>query len=293
MALKKPSTTAPTKAAAEKVEAPAKAAKPAAPKAPAPTKPADPDAAGVATTTPVTATSVRDSMDAAFAGEPINEHAADALKYAAGSTIASNGTSTIANASDPDDQRPYDDGYKAGYTDAIADLSGRDNEGASPGMTSPVDFDAPSTGSGLSIATLVVGLALMTPQNQRKGGLAVVVNRLQGYVDQLDPDAVPPALHFMEMIARSRPLDLVTGRFAMEVSDGLEALTGVRYGQPNDTSASSSTAAAERIKSVMPENANPTDAQGAAGKGTGADFSNVDLTDPMSANAAAARLASL
>lgn len=171
-------------------------------------------------------------------------------------------------------------------------MSGRDNEegGPTPG---PIDFDAPSTGSGLSIAAQVVGLALMTPQNQRKGGLAVVVNRLQAYVDQLDLDAVPAALHFMEKIGQTRPLDLVTGRFAMEVSDGLEALTGVRYGQPVDTSAASAKAAAERIKSVLPENPNPALAQGMAGSGTGADYDGVDLTDPASSNAAAARLASL
>lgn len=136
----------------------------------------------------------------------------------------------------------------------------------------------------------LVSLALFTPENQRKGGLFVVVNRLQDFLDGLATEDHEPALQFMTAIARTNAMDLASGRFKNVVIEAINTMKG--EGLVNSTAeenANASEAALDRMNAAVPDlDEKPQDM--VDGEEPALD-PGVDINDPDSSAAAAARLA--
>jgi hypothetical protein len=191
------------------------------------------------------------------------------------------------------------EGYQAGYSDGFSAALDELNDGSATATDTGTDDGTdqlgeqdPAYGTGSTDyaqrdLSSLIALALFTPDNQRKGGLAPVVKRLSDFLDGLDPDDRYPALQMMHAIAQNKPVDLATGRFALVVREGLAILNGNGTDPlANETAADRGEAAAARFEQAFQQE----DETETAGPDDGLP-DGVDVEDPDSGAAAAARLA--
>lgn len=182
----------------------------------------------------------------------------------------------------------YKEGYSNGFSaalDELAEEQGNNEPGEGEGPQPGDDVVYSSSNDGY-IRERLIALALYTPENQRKGGLFVVVDRLQKFVDDLPPEDRDAAVHFMDAIAKTSPIDLASGRFRNVVTEALDAIDGGRKNPLADEDPSQrSEAALDRLNAAAPDldGEQPTDET--------VDLGDVDIDDPDSPAAAAARLA--
>lgn len=274
------SANAPRAAAApaKKVETPAKAQEPedtpSTGSAPAPDEVAG--AAGSTGLEPDTTSQGQADLEGkSTAGTTPTDHATAAAGIAA--------TGPGAEISTEQQEEIYKRGYSEGFSAALDELADGGNSNAD-GATGQgqIDYrDQGETGPGYD-RTALIALALFTPENQRKGGIAVVVDRLQEFIESLDLQDRWPAIQFMHTLAHTKPLDLATGRFKMVINESLKALNG-------DTSTET---AAERGEDVAARFGQAFQQEDEKETITGPDdIADADLEDADSAASAAARLA--
>lgn len=257
----------------------------AAPKAAAPATPkAADDAAGTAA-----------AAGAAGSAAPLTAPAQDGTAQTAGLTPPAheNGPALTDEQIQAIKDAAYKEGYSNGFSAALDEQSDEQAK-RDPDLEGIQDGTAQYADNGTSYFDRdradLISLALFTPENQRKGGLFVVVNRLQQFVDSLPVEDRYAALQFMGVIARTNPMDLASGRFKNVTVEAIEALKGEGIATlTGEESANASEAAMSRMQAAAPDLDNKPetliDEEGEALP------DGVDIMDPDSSAAAAARLA--
>ena len=291
MALKKATTTAPKKAATNatpakpapetKVETPAQAQEP---------KP---------TTEPAQAAANAGTGGTGLEPDTTSQGQADmqgkdtSTAQSTDETTAAQGIAATGATPGPADEdlqalkdEAYREGYSAGFSAALDEIA---EDRPTPGADAPEGYAEQDPNAGMQTSpgydrTVLIALALFTPENQRKGGIGVVVDRLQSFIEGLDPDDRWPALQFMHTIAQTKPLDLATGRFTMVITESLKALNGA---DPlhGETAADRGEAAAARFAEAFQQEDETERARDED------ELPPADLSDADSGAAAAARLA--
>lgn len=193
-----------------------------------------------------------------------------------------------ASISDEDLQKlkdaAYKDGYAKGFEDALDGGSTLGEELAGDGEELEQIFSGEGQSYSFNVDRLgLVLLAVKVPENHRKGGLDFLVDRLEKYFENLDPDDRHAGLIIANAIADKTPEDIASARFELLVNSALQVLNGIDGEVEADRSATDAQAAADRLENLaMPEELeieNDPEAD-----------PETDLTDPLAADSAAARL---
>lgn len=198
-----------------------------------------------------------------------------------------------ATATTAEVEAAYKEGYSNGFSAALDEQA--EERGAAPD-DDLAKFDAGTaaaqsfSGGDDYMRSRLVTLALFTPENQRKGGLHVVVARLESFVSGLPEEDRDSAMMFMSAIAQTSPLDLATGRFKLLVIEGLGIIAGTNGANlPGEATAESGEAAASRLSAAMPDlDETPEELTEEQDR-----YAGVDMSNPDSPHSAAARLGML
>lgn len=185
-------------------------------------------------------------------------------------------------------QEEYNRGYSDGFSEALDGATAPGTGGPSQDPDAPdFDYAARSTGGMEDYEkAAIVTLALMTPENQRKGGLPTMVKRLAGYFNGLNPEDRRYAISFAAEIGRTKPINLANGKFQRTIDEAIGILNGQDQARDPDDTAQSAAAAAHRLAEAFPQDDESEKEEDQLDP-------DVDLDDENSAESAAARLSQL
>lgn len=195
------------------------------------------------------------------------------------------GADTAAGMSQAD----YDDAFKAGYSQGFTDALEGSEGGSIPTPTEYGDITEDAGGTSSQERLAIIALAIRTPENYRKGGIASIVEQVSAFLDSLPPGDRYPALVLAREISDKHPQHIASGRYELEVRAGLDALNGVQEDHSHRREEYDPAEAARRLETqAMPEDVIVDEEE----EGLDAEADPRAARDPNSSASAADRLRS-